>query len=95
MEKNEYFINSDSLTSKNNNFLGHFLHGLKLKSYEFNKYKTKKENRIITIFITGNKNKPSSQKSIKIQVIRGRYFFCKIWFQNLEMFCIQMNMLNV
>ena len=34
-EKNsEYFLNSDSITSKHKNFLGHFLHGLKLKSYE-------------------------------------------------------------
>ena len=33
-EKNsEYFLNSDSITSKHKNFLGHFLHGLKLKSY--------------------------------------------------------------
>ena len=31
----EYFINSDSLSDKNKNFIGHFLHGLKLKSYEF------------------------------------------------------------
>ena len=38
----EYFIISDSINSKQNNFLGHFLHGLKLKSYEFKKYKSKK-----------------------------------------------------
>ena len=31
----EYFINSDSLSDKNKNFIGHFLHGLTLKSYEF------------------------------------------------------------
>ena len=29
----EYFIASDSLTSKYENLLAHFLHGLKLKSY--------------------------------------------------------------
>ena len=28
---------------KKKNFLGLFLHGLKLKSYEFTKYKTKKK----------------------------------------------------
>ena len=39
----EYFINSDSIAGKNENLLGHFLYGLKLKSYEFNKYKTKKK----------------------------------------------------
>ena len=50
---------------KINDFVGHLLHGLKLKSYEFKKYKTKKETRIITINVIGSKNKPS-QKSIKI-----------------------------
>ena len=38
-KKNDYFINSDTINSKINNFVGHFLHGLKLKSYEFNIYK--------------------------------------------------------
>ena len=40
-KKNEYFILSESATIKLNNFLGYFLHGLKLKSYKFKKYKTK------------------------------------------------------
>ena len=42
-KSSEYFINSDTAVGNFNNFLGHFLHGLKLKSYEFNKYKTKKK----------------------------------------------------
>ena len=59
MERNsEYFLNSDSVISNQENFLGYFLHGLKLKSYEFNKYKTKKETRVISINVLGNKNKP-------------------------------------
>ena len=41
----EYLINSDSIYSKDKNFLGYFLHGLKLKSYEFKKYKTKKKRK--------------------------------------------------
>ena len=45
-KKSEYFLISDSLTDKQNNFLGYFLHGLKLKSYEFKKYKTKKDKKI-------------------------------------------------
>ena len=61
----EYNVISDSIVSKQNNFLGHFLHGLKLKSYEFKKYKTKKETRIISINVLGNKNKPSAQNQIK------------------------------
>ena len=40
-KKSEYTISSDSVVGKYNNFLAHFLHGLKLKSYEFKKYKTK------------------------------------------------------
>ena len=42
-KKDEYFINPDNINSKFENFLGHFLHGLKLKSYEFNIYKSKKK----------------------------------------------------
>lgn len=34
-KNNEYFLVSDSLDAKHINFLGPFLHGLKLKSYEF------------------------------------------------------------
>ena len=41
-KNNEYFLNSESVIVKNENFLDYFLHGLKLKSYEFKKYKTKK-----------------------------------------------------
>ena len=35
--------NFKELISKNKNFLDEFLHGIQLKSYEFNKYKTKKK----------------------------------------------------
>ena len=42
-KNNEYLINSDSIVGKYENFIGYFLHGLKLKSYQFNKYKTKKK----------------------------------------------------
>ena len=45
-KKNDYVINSDTINSKINNFVGHFLHGLKLKSYEFNIYKSKKKKKI-------------------------------------------------
>ena len=41
-KNSEYSINSDSIISKNQNFMGYFLHGFKLRSYEFNKYKSKK-----------------------------------------------------
>ena len=57
---NEYFINSDTVVSKQEFFIGHFLHGLKLKSYSFNKYKTKKKLKLFSIYVLGDKNKPSS-----------------------------------
>ncbi|OUV61269.1 MAG: leucyl aminopeptidase [Candidatus Pelagibacter sp. TMED128] len=76
-KNSEYFINSDSIISKHNDFLGHFLHGLKLKSYKFNKYKTKKETRVISIIATGNKNKPSTQKQLKFKALEEGTFYAR------------------
>ncbi len=76
-KNSEYFINSDSVTSKIDNFLGHFLHGLKLKSYKFNKYKSKKETRIISINIIGNKNKPSNRTQTKFKAIEEGTFYAR------------------
>ena len=44
-----YLLNSDTIQTKNKEFLGHLLHGVKLKSYEFNKYKSKKETKMVTV----------------------------------------------
>ena len=68
-KNSEYFIISDSIIGKYDNFLGHFLHGLKLKSYEFKKYKTKKETRLISINVLGNKNKPTAQNQLKFKAL--------------------------
>ena len=54
-KKDDYFLNLDSINYKNKNFAGYFLHGLKLKSYEFNIYKSKKEKKLISINVIGNK----------------------------------------
>ena len=59
------------------NFIGHFLHGLKLKSYNFKKYKTKKEKRLININIFGKKNNISVKDQLKFKALRGRNFLCK------------------
>ena len=56
-KSSEYFLNSDSAVCKYENFVGHLLHGLKLKSYEFNKYKTKKVTRLIKVSVYGKKIK--------------------------------------
>jgi leucyl aminopeptidase len=76
-ENREYFINSDTVIGKNKNFIGHFLHGLKLKSYSFNKYKTKKETRIISISVLGNKNKPSNQNQLKFKALEAGTFYAR------------------
>ena len=55
-KKNDYFVNSDTANSKIENFIGYFLHGLKLKSYEFNIYKSKKNKRLISSDIYRNKS---------------------------------------
>ena len=75
-KNSEYFIISDSISLKDENFLGFFLHGLKLKSYEFKKYKTKKEQRIISVNVIGNK-KPSSQKQLKFKALEEGTFYAR------------------
>ena len=76
-KNSEYFIMSDSISTKQDNFLGYFLHGLKLKSYEFNKYKSKKDSRIISISIIGNKNKPSDKNKIKFKALEEGTFYAR------------------
>ena len=76
-KKIEYIINSDLIKSKLENFLGHLLHGVKLKSYEFNKYKTKKELTSITINIFGKKNKPSTNDQLKFKALEEGTFFTR------------------
>ncbi len=72
----EYSIISESISAKQNNFLGYFLHGLKLKSYEFKKYKTKKDNRIITLNVFGSK-KPSLQNQLKFKALEEGTFYAR------------------
>ena len=76
-KNSEYFVNSDSITSKHENLVGHFLHGLKLKSYEFNKYKTKKETRLISINVLGNKNNPSAHNQLKFKALEEGTFYAR------------------
>ena len=52
-KNSEYSINSEIINIKYPNFISHFLHGLKLKSYAFNKYKTKNDLNNIKINIIG------------------------------------------
>ena len=56
-------IKNTSITNKL--FLDEFLHGLELKSYKFNKYKSKKDDEIYKIFISFNTNTFNQTKSKK------------------------------
>ena len=76
-KNNEYFVVSDSVVGKNENFLGYFLHGLKLKSYEFKKYKTKKDSKNISINVVGTKNKPSVQNQLKFKALEEGTFYAR------------------
>ena len=71
-------IDSNSLKAKpGKDFIGRFLHGLKLKSYDFKKYKTKKDIKIINLSIVGNKNNPSSQVQLKFKALEEGTFFAR------------------
>ena len=73
----EFIISSDTLLFlKLKDSIGYFLHGLKLKSYLFDKYKSKKNKKNITIFISG-KNIPSSKEKLKFQSIEYGTFFSR------------------
>ncbi len=76
-KNSEYYINSDSVVSKQKKFISYFLHGLKLKSYEFTKYKTKKETRNISLIILGNKNKPSFSDRLKFNALEEGTFYAR------------------
>ena len=76
-KKQDYTINSDTINSKAKNFVGYFLHGLKLKSYQFNIYKSKKNKKMISINVIGNKNKISKQDHLRFKAIEEGSFFAR------------------
>ena len=76
-KRKDYFVNSDTIISKVKNFLGYFLHGIILKSYEFNIYKSKKNKKLVSINIIGNKNKISSQDQLRFKALEEGTFFAR------------------
>ena len=76
-KKKHYFINSDTIIGKQDNFVGHFLHGLKLRSYEFKKYKSKQESEVISIEVLGAKNRPSAYNQLKFKSLEEGTFFAR------------------
>ncbi len=75
--KSEYFVITDSFIGEKRNLIGHFFHGLKLKSYKFNKYKTKKDLRLILINVVGAKNKPLLTHKLKFKALEEGTFFAR------------------
>ena len=72
--KEDYFINTDTINSKIENFIGYFLLGLKLKSYEFKFYKSKEDRKYISINVIGGKNKLSYKNQLKFEALeRGTF----------------------
>ncbi len=76
-KNSSYVINIDSINDKNKNFIGYLLHGMKLKSYEFNKYKTKKETKKIDISIFGKRNQLSIKDKLKFKALEEGIFFAR------------------
>ncbi len=73
---NSYIINCDTIKNSLKDFTGFFLHGLVLKSYTFDKYKSKKDKKNISITVIG-KNKPKHDDQIKFKAVEKGTFFAR------------------
>ena len=76
-KNSKYFIISDSLNNNSYDFIGYFLHGIKLKSYSFKKYKSKKNIRLISLIVLGTKNIPSSKVQQRFKALEEGTFFTR------------------
>ena len=76
-KKNHYSLYADSINIKTNNFVGHFLHGLKLKSYEFNIYKSKKKKNNLKIILIGKQSSLSLKNKLKFRAMEEGTFFTR------------------
>ena len=72
----QHNINSETIDNKSTNLIGHFLHGMRLKSYKFQKYKTKKNKKDIIVNVTG-KNIPNKQDQLKFKAIEEGSFYTR------------------
>ncbi len=75
-KENSFTINSDTAVSELKTFVGYFLHGLKLKSYSFEKYKSNRKNKSMFISVIG-KNKPSYKEQLKFKSIEDGTFYAR------------------
>ena len=72
-----YFIYSENIINNQKSFIGYFLHGLKLKSYQFKKYKSKKEKRLITVNILGRGSDLSNSSQLKFKALEQGTFYAR------------------
>ena len=74
----EISIISDSLNPKaGEDFIGSFIHGLKLKSYEFNIYKSKKNENKLLINLIGKQSAKHFKNKIKFKALEEGTFFTR------------------
>ncbi len=73
---NIFILNSETLSNQQKNLAGYFVHGLKLKSYIFEKYKTKKNKNNISVIITG-KNQLPVKDQVKFRAIEEGTFYTR------------------
>ena len=72
----EHNINSETIPNKSKNLIGNFLHGMRLKSYKFEKYKTKKDKKNIIINVSG-KNIPNKNDQLRFKAIEEGSFYTR------------------
>ena len=73
----KYFISSESVANNDKNFIGHFIHGMKLKSYDFKKYKSKNEKKLIDINVIGKKNNIALKDQLKFRALEEGTFYAR------------------
>ena len=76
IRQKEFYINSDTTSIKTKHLIGNFLHGIKLKSYNFDKYKTQKKKNNISINLFG-KNILSTKEQLKFNAIEEGTFYTR------------------
>ena len=74
--QNEFVLNSDTIPNRLKNSIGYFLHGMRLKSYKFEKYISKKNKKIFSVNVIG-KNKTSTRDQVKFNSIEEGTFFTR------------------
>ena len=84
-------LKSTNIKEKNNvDPISNFIHGFKLKSYSFDKYKTDHKKNFYSFKIISPEKKILNS-ILNISQLKQVYFKQEIWCLNHQMFCIQKN----